>query len=105
MNDPIKKPLTSKQVAALLKDGRLSVVVAVEFGRLIETGSVDSLNDLCDELILQCGSLSDISYRVVGHVRGEEDEGFIAGKVLIEVNAETVDLTGDYVNDEESDDE
>lgn len=87
----LKKPLTQKQVTSNVKanDGRLKVVIAVDLDEIMDCDGVEGLNDLADGKILVHGTLSDISYRVVGFVEGKEGSSFVDGTVLLEVNSDT----------------
>jgi len=84
----IPKPLTLKAARKLADDNdQIAVVLSLELGELIGTGDTEALNDLIDDKIADNSAftLSDISYRVVGHKEGKSKEGYLSGKVLIEV--------------------
>lgn len=83
---PLTQPLTKAQVRdnAEANDGKLVVVIALEFGQIAcssDDNTYDGLNDIADEEILGFGggSLLDLSYRPVG----VQDT-----KVLVEVTAD-----------------
>ena len=100
MNKPkiLKSPLTLRQLENMAdKDGRLTVNLRVDLGTLFDN-DIESFNDLADEMILNhtvIGSLSDINYRVVGAENGAPNRGWCQGSVIIEVNADVSDITGD----------
>lgn len=56
---------------------------------------INDLNDFADEKILKEGTLSDISYKVVGHVTGKGD-GTLGGSVVLQVTAYVGDLLAEY---------
>jgi hypothetical protein len=93
MSDSIKvleKPLPLDEAVKLAdaNNGRLDVVIAVDLGDLIDH-DIEGLNDLADERIIDGnGTLSDINYRVVGHVEERAGGHFLTGGVLIRVTAE-----------------
>ena len=86
----VTKPLTKKQIKDNLdKDGYLCVDVAVDFNELLD--GIESLNDLMDERILKSGTLSDISYQVVGSLPPKQST-YIGGEVILRVTASVEEI-------------
>lgn len=82
---PLKRPLDPGELSRFLtEEGRLTVVLSIPFGRLVDLGGIDALNDYVEERALKHGYLCDILYRVVGHVAGTDQE---EGHVLVEIDA------------------
>lgn len=77
------------------RTARIDVNIKINLSDLIDN-DINELNDLVDELVLDLntvsGSLSDINYRVVGHVRENLKSGYIGGGVILNVNADVSDL-------------
>lgn len=72
------------------KDGWIVAEMTVDMEDLL-LGNVETLNDKADEEILGDlrGSLSDISYRIIGHTPGSKnDASCFTGSVLLEVTAD-----------------
>lgn len=82
----IEKPLTKKQVIALVKENDptsyyIKVYVSLSLNEIINAGGMEDFNELIDGRIGV--SLTDISYKAVGHVQVQNilDEG----RVVVEV--------------------
>lgn len=94
----LEKPLSKTGLKKIVKDGRISVNIAVDLSDLIGH-SVDSLNDLADERILKDGaSLSNIFYTVTGCIPGTPSRAGreqLRGAVILNVNAD-VSIGGSY---------
>jgi hypothetical protein len=95
----LKKPLTLRALKARAdKNSRISVNITVDLGDILDDfGGIDGLNGYADEKILHesiGSSLSDISYKVVGHVSGKYD-GTVTGSTIINVNADVSDIFND----------
>jgi hypothetical protein len=90
---PLQKPLSLDELKLIAdKTGRINVNVSVPLAKLIGCDQgIDDLNELADELILEEGSLSDISYMVVGGSQSKEDKT-VGGDVLINVSADVSDI-------------
>jgi hypothetical protein len=95
---PLTRPLTLKALKKVAnKNGRISVNILVDLEDLItlDWGNIEGLNNLADEKVLDqddvSGSLSDISYQVVGCVPGN-GRGTVTGSVIINVNADVSDM-------------
>ena len=85
----ITSPMSPEQVQKVMdENNRISVVIDFDFSDLVDN-DIEGINDIAEERILQEGNLSDISYKVVGHIPpiGDED----CGGVLVQVDA-VVDL-------------
>jgi len=84
----LSKPLVKAEAEAVRDDnGRISVVVEVDFSELIASMDVEGMNNLMDGpggKILSEGFLSDISYAIVGH---KKQDATSFGSVLVQVNA------------------
>jgi hypothetical protein len=103
----LKKPLSLRALKARAtvnpkkrknychKDGWISVNIVVGLDDLIGK-DIDELNDLADERILDLntivGSLSNISYKVVGHVCDTKRGGYLMGSVILNVTADVSDI-------------
>ena len=93
----LKKPLTKRALKNRAdKDGRISVNIAIDLNSLIDS-DLESINDFADETIIDtnvvAGSLSDISYKVVGSIPVKS--GYFNGSVIINVNADVSDIIND----------
>lgn len=100
--DILKAPLSLKALKAQADyNGRVSVNVIFSLDDLIDN-DFNSLNNLADERVLDdsiVGSLSDISYTVVGHLPAENEDGstnysyrYLRGAVIININADVSDI-------------
>jgi hypothetical protein len=109
----LKKPLTLPALKRRAdKDGRISVNISVSLDELMT--NIEILNDIADEKILDVsvgGSLSDLTYTVIGHVPAKDRStlpippsmafpyrkavtggGYLCGAIIINVNADVGDL-------------
>ena len=81
------------------KDGYITAVIAVELNDIIDLG-IEGLNDLADEAILHesCGgTLSDLSFEVVGFIPSASESGsWCAGGIYLKVNAYVGDIVDDW---------
>jgi hypothetical protein len=104
----LKKPLTMRALKRRAdKDGRISVNIAVSLDEVMT--DIESFNDLADEKVLDLnsvsGSLSDITYNVVGAIPAMNKDGsyrnactgggYLLGAVIVNVNADV----GDIINE------
>jgi hypothetical protein len=97
MQTYLEQPLSSAEVKARAKEGRLTVVIAVTLTNLTNCNGIDGLNEMADESILGFGrpaSLQDLSFKVKGAIPDRD-------LVLIEVDADA----SDYLNEMEECDE
>jgi hypothetical protein len=99
----LKKPLTLRALKRA-GAGRISVNIIVSLNELMT--DIESFNDLVDEQVLDSnsvsGSLSDITYTVVGCVppvliqdtyrKATTGGGYLRGAVIINVNADVGDI-------------
>ena len=90
------RPLKLGALKKLTENGRISVNILIPMGTLVGFGEVDPLNDYADEHILNgsiVGSLSDLSYKLVGCSTDEGDgHAWLSGSVIINVNADVSDI-------------
>jgi hypothetical protein len=94
----LKKPLSLKALKAYAdKTGFISVNIAVSLEEIMT--DIESLNDLADERILDLdtigGSLSDISYEVVGFILPAKENciGYLKGQIILNVTADVSEIT------------
>jgi hypothetical protein len=98
MKQPVilKKPLTREELQTQARKGRISVNIVVDLNDLLSFNvGIDDLNNFADEKVLDVlviGSLSDISYQVVGHVPGTSKGGTVSGSIILNVNADVSDI-------------
>lgn len=83
----LKKPLSMSKLKAIVKDGRISVNIAIDLDTILGY-AIDDLNDYADERILRCGYLSDINYTVVGHYKQDDS----SGGIILNVDADVSDI-------------
>jgi hypothetical protein len=102
MKPILKKPLTLRALKRRIDEaGRISVNIAVSLDELMT--DIESFNDLADERILDLnttsGSLSDITYNVVGCIPALNKNGmayrkactgggYLNGSIIINVDAD-----------------
>jgi hypothetical protein len=101
----LKRPLTLRALKRRAgADGRISVNIIVSLDEVMT--DIESFNDLADEQVLDLnsvsGSLSDITYTVVGCVppvliqdtyrKATTGGGYLRGAVIINVNADVSDI-------------
>lgn len=94
----LTKPLSKKNISAKIKneDFNIKEIIAVSLSDLL-SWDMENLNDYADNQILGnnayinneendslTATLTDLSYKVVGHIEGI---GYVGGQVLIEINA------------------
>lgn len=84
----LKKPLSMSKLKTIVKDGRISVNIAIDLDTILGY-AIDDLNDYADERILRCGYLSDINYTVVGHYKQDDSSG---GGIILNVDADVSDI-------------
>jgi hypothetical protein len=105
--DILKGPLSLKALKARVEGGRISVNVIFSLDDLMT--DINSLNDLADERVLDLdevvGSLSDITYTVVGHLPAQNKDGsenysysYLRGAVILNVSADV----SDFINEEDA---
>lgn len=85
----LSAPLSSSQVYEIFNSkGYISVVIPVELGDLIAS-DIDGVNDLVESkiLLIGVGYLSDIAYRVAGHIPPGATIDTAGGIIMIEVYA------------------
>jgi len=98
MNEPIKKPLTWKEIKSLAdKECRIKVVFAIELDTLAcisHDNTFDGLNDYVDEWVFSGddyeGVVMDLCFTVIGHTPASQDNP--CGEVHIEVNCDASEL-------------
>lgn len=92
----LTKPLKLGALRGLTKNGRISVNILIPLGTLVGFGEVDPMNDYADEHILDSsiiGSLSDLSYRIVGYdTENDDGHAWLSGAAIINVNASCEDI-------------
>lgn len=91
----LKKPLTLRALKRRANEaGRITVVIPVSLSDLLGN-DIDDLNNLADERILAedlVASLSDIYYQAVGVTRDSSKGDYLAGTILLRVNADVSDI-------------
>ena len=79
----VMEPLAEDEIKALLdEDGWATLVAPVPFDKILDCWGMDEFNDAVEEILLEHGVLSDISYKPVGVLPD--------GRILIETRAEFV---------------
>ena len=79
-------------IKATDKDNRLKVNIALGLSEVLGL-SIEGLNCRIDDVVTggdYTGSLEDINYRIVGHVKGNKNQ--CSGMVILEVNADASTL-------------
>lgn len=85
----VTKPLTKKQVKENLNsEGQLCVDIVVSLEQLFE--GIEAVNDGMDTNILKRGTLSCISYQIVGSIPPPQGT-YIGGDVILRVTADVED--------------
>lgn len=95
LDEPISLRLALKRA----KDNELVTLLAIGMEDL--GGSIEDLNNLVDDRIAKDASftLTDLRYRVVGHVPGVTGGHFVSGQIIVEVRGE-IDGTGEPTQDD-----
>ena len=87
-------------IRAADKDNRLKVNIAIGLSELLGL-NIDGLNCHIDDIITggdYNGSLSDINYRVIGHVTGNQNQ--CSGLIILEVNADAGEMIDENLIEE-----
>lgn len=88
-------PWSVKQVKKNMdKELFIKANIEVLLSELMVMNIID-LNDFADEKIIKTGTLSDISYKVVGHVTGKGYDT-VGGSVVLQVTAYVGDFLAEY---------
>lgn len=63
----VMEPLAEDEIKALLDDdGWTTLVAPVPFDKILDCWGMDEFNDVVEEILLEHGVISDISYKPVG---------------------------------------